>query len=847
MLGERLPEEPQLTEEQREAVRHRRGPACVIAGAGTGKTRALIERVVFLVGERKLACDRILVTTFTRKATAELYGRLEARLGNDAQRIRISTIDAVALDLAQKLAREGLLPHRTLIGEAEQILLLMHSASANGLVCRSPFNNPFTYERIWPKIVGFLKWSVSGGKVSEEQYNDFKRDWRFLSGPPRRERLQDSLNDYLATLKSRRLVDYPSLTREVLVWLKRNRRKAAAFSFDAVVVDEFQDTNRAQAELLLLLSGRRKNIWVVGDPCQQIYEWRGADARTFSWFAESTRAKRYRLTDNFRSTQKILAGAFNFLSGSVPSLRRDEFLSRLSSSRDGTEPTAARHPIYRRAFARTFPLIKEIMDASPDLKPSSIAILSRTLTRSDIQRIQERAQQSGFKVQFHSSKPAHAWERTLGIRKESMPSLCGQWKRGRNLTTLYKLPETKGLIEKALRKKDFESLRELRAIAHVAEAVDRTTHPSSRDNFTFHEVFPALRNVQERDIAVTEAVASKQDHIQAMTIHAAKGLEFPVVVMMTLGKKFPKPNEREDARVVYVGATRARDALVLVHAAKPAPERTLQKFESRTVRLARTSGFAATKIFASDGNADPPLVAARHLNLYDQCPLKFAAFHEGRFLEPWTIQESVGKRMHKVLDYYLSEDLQGTDGARVEECLRAGLEDGDPMRKIPPRSAQQISKAFHELVLVLSHDYRRALEVEERYRYVQGWGQVDGVIDAVLEHKNGSRVLVEWKAASEITKSHSERYELQIRAGALGMMSAHPNLELTQVEIVPVFEPRNRVRLSYNQAFVDETTEALDGLFTDLRNRNYEPTPGPHCKECALKAYCPAANSASRA
>lgn len=846
MLGERPTEEPQLTDEQCKAVRHGRGPACVIAGAGTGKTTALVERVVFLVQERKLPCDRILVTTFTRKATAELYGRLRSRLGDDAQQIYISTIDAVALDLAKKLAREGLLPHRTLIGEAEQILLLVHSASADGLICRNFFNNSFTFERIWPKIIEFLKRSASDGKVSEERYDDFRRNWRFLSEPPPRKRFQDSVNDYFATLKSRRLVDYTSLTRDVLVWLKRNRRKAAALCFDTVVVDEFQDTNRAQAELLLLLSGRKKNIWVVGDPCQQIYEWRGAGVTTFSWFAESTSATRYRLADNYRSTRNILDGAYNFLSRSVPSLRRDGFLGRLSSARDGTEPTGARHPIYRRPFARTFPLIKEIMDANPDLKPRSIAILSRTLTRSDIQRIQERARQSGFKVQFHSSKPAHAWERTLGVPKEDMHSLCGQWKCGQNLKTIYKLRQSKALIQKALSERDFVGLRELRAIAHVANAVDGTIHPSVRDNFAFHEVFPVLSNVQERDIAVTEAVATKEDHIQAMSIHAAKGLEFPVVVMMTLGRRFPKPKESEDARVAYVAATRARDALVLVHA-KPAPKDTLQKFESRKVLLAHSFAPAAAGICVPDGNVDPPLVAARHLNLYDQCPLKFAAFHEGRFLEPWTIQESVGKRMHKVLEYYLSGDLRDTDGLHVEECLRQGLEDGDPMRKIPEQSAQQITEAFHELVPMLARDYRRALKVEERYRYVQDRGQIDGIIDAVLEHKNGGQVLIEWKAASEITKSQSKAYELQARAGALGMMAAHPDLELTQVEIVPVFEPSNRVRLPYNQAFVDETTEALDRLFTDLRNRNYEPTPGPHCKECALKAYCPAANSASRA
>ena len=762
-----------MTKEQRDAAHHPKGPAYVIAGAGTGKTTTLVERVVFLVQERKLACDRILVTTFTRKATAELYGRLQLVLGGAAQRICISTIDAKALDLAQKLSREGLLRHTTLIGEAEQILLLLNSAGAKGLL----YQNSYHYEHIWPKIIQLLKSAASDGEVSEEQYADFERNWRFLSEQPSRERLQDSLKDYFATLENRRLVDYPSLTRDVLACLKRKRRKVADFCFDAVVVDEFQDTGREQAELLLALSGKKRNIWVVGDPCQQIYEWRGASPETFKCFAEMTGAKRYRLTGNFRSTQVILDGAHNFLSKTAPKLRRDGFLNKLNSERDRREPVGPRHPIYRRPLERLFPLIRDVLQANPALKPACVTILSRSLTRSAIERIERRAQQCGFRIQVHSTRPTDALEKTLEIPEGNLGEVCWSWRPGQTLKKLYDLPKAKRIIKSALGSRDFVALRELRAMAHVADAVDRT-QPSGRGfSFAFHEVFPALRNVQERDIAVTTAVAMKSDHIQVMTIHAAKGLEFPVVAVMTLGKKFPKPKAREDARVAYVGATRARDALILVHA-KPAPEGTLRKFESRTVRLAHASGSAATKICAPDGRADPLLVAARHLNLYEQCPLKFAAFHEGRFLEPWTIQESAGKRLHKALEYYLSGDLQRVDDAHLEDCFRRGFEDGDSVaRRLPQRSVQLIRKTFSDLAPIISREYREGVAVEERYRYLhQDRGQVEGVVDAVLARKNGSRVLIEWKAASKITKSQSRGYELQVRAGALGLMSARPDL-----------------------------------------------------------------------
>jgi len=245
----------------------------------------------------------------------------------------------------------------------------------------------------------------------------------------------------------------------------------------------------------------------------------------------------------------------------------------------------------------------------------------------------------------------------------------------------------------------------------------RPTQPSGRGfYFAFSEIFPALRNVQERDIAVTAAVATKADHIQVMTIHAAKGLEFPIVAVMTIGMSFPKKRNHEDARLVYVGVTRARDCLTLVHTGERTREQTptLENFESHTAHLAEHVHHG--HIEALTPVPGPPLIAATHLDFYHQCPLKFATFHEGQFLPTWTVAVSLGKRMHKALEHFLSGALQRLDEVHLEECFRNGLEQGDPLRPcLPRKSVQLLHEKFREIVPLISRKYRKTLAVEQRY------------------------------------------------------------------------------------------------------------------------------------
>src|SRR5207253_1480847 len=142
---------------------------------------------------------------------------------------------------------------------------------------------------------------------------------------------------------------------------------------------------------------------------------------------------------------------------------------------------------------------------------------------------------------------------------------------------------------------------------------------------------------------------SQTDAIQVMTIHAAKGLEFPVVVVMELrgGSRmpFPDPGNPEGAQLLYVAATRARDLLVLAHSTTR-PHHILSAFGPGIARLPWDGdGLFVPEIETADVTSPPPVIKATDLGLYEQCRLRFAAIHEGRYLPPWMIPQSMGARV----------------------------------------------------------------------------------------------------------------------------------------------------------------------------------------------------------
>jgi superfamily I DNA/RNA helicase len=741
-----------LTKEQQAAVRHQQGCACVIAGAGTGKTRALSERLRFLVAERGLRPERVLATTFTRKATAELYRKAFDGLGQPAQRLKITTIDALIGELADEMVGRGLMPPVRVSEDGEQRLLRLRAAW--DIFGRGRAGS----WRAWAEgarrfgLMGLLEECLDAAAADESDKESRLQAVRSrLEGlrarcpptddfvPPSTEELPRFLRRFRELSDQQATIGYDVLARRLFSCLKRREAITAelAAHFDAILVDEFQDTSRVQAEILVLLSGQQGHLWVVGDPCQQIYAWRGAWRENLQWLIEQTGATVYRLTENFRSRQPILDAAYRWLSSQAAPLVETGMLSPLASYREQAGDPGLPYPVFTGTREQAFDFLRQLLAARGPLRPCDIAILCRSLTPGMTRKLEAAAGAWGLTLQYHTSRADRTLDATIGELPASRP--------GRALPDLYEHPLIDRLISNALRTTDFTALRALRPLAAAADAYDSTMPPGE---FTLREAWPALEKTTDREIAVTPAVVSQPDAIQVMTIHAAKGLEFPVVVVMELreGERspFPDPGNPEDAQLLYVAATRARDLLVLAHSSSK-PHRTLSAFGPGLAPLPwKGGGLFTPEIAVPDVVSPPPVIKATDLGLYEQCRLRFASIHEGRYLPVWAIPQSLGARVHKAWELWARMGMPD-DEPSIAQCLERGIRVGDsPQRKLPAASRSDLERAYRGMLGYSRAAWKNVLAVEHRYTYVHGsMGQVEGVADAVMETRDGAIVLVE--------------------------------------------------------------------------------------------------------
>jgi len=842
-----------LTPEQRAAVKHRGAVACVVAGAGTGKTLTLCERISWLVEKRGCEPDRIVVTTFSRKATAELFQRAKRRIGESATRLRISTIDALIAELAREAAQRGWLPSFQLIGEPEQRVLLRECAQEVWSESNpgGPLGRRFaggSLGRLFERAYGIQsvleaafitemtepgpERRIIEGQLRESFYRAIASYWdptAFLLREFRdgrweiaRNRLKLCIERYQRRVAELGFLDYDGLRHSFAQLLKESDQARVEFGsrYDAMLVDEFQDTSRAQFEVLRALA--RRNLWIVGDPCQQIYAWRGAIVDPMA-LAKEAKAKLYFLTKNFRSTQPVLDSAFAFLSARLPSYQRAGALRRLRAA----QPPGGASPVYRGTMDQAMRFVAALLASDLGFSPKDVAILSRDLTRRTMKSLEVHARKYSLRIQFHSSAAEGAMERTIAVGGDPP-----RWRSGDVLNKLYRDKKVGRLLRAALKKGDFAEMRRLRPLATAADAVDRAS------TLNFGEAWPALRKTQDRDVAVTAAVVGNADAIQAMTIHAAKGLEFPVVLVMKWGRRFPREQSAEDARLAYVGMTRAKQLLVLVHT--QANPRSIRQILGSEIPLVPCPQSARPTIPCRPHGpvaAIPPLIAASHLDLYSQCPLKFAAHHDGRFLPPWSKNQSMGSRMHKALELFLCAWPWGRDEALLGRCLRDGIRYGDsPLRRLPPPLVNKMRDGFKKITDDLRRTCRKVVEVERPYRYASNGGVVEGVVDALIEDRDGALVLKEWKTNSEIPRGRLRQFTLQTSAALLGM-KAGPSVDV--VDLVPVLGSEESVRLGARD-IRERAPAQMNRVFSAIVNRNFAAHRGEHCGTCSLKRHCPA-------
>ncbi len=347
-----------LNKEQLSAVTHDKGPLLIIAGAGTGKTTVVTERIKHLIIEKKVLPSQILALTFTEKAAREMEERVDVAMPYGYTQMWISTFHAFCdRVLRNDAAHIGLSPAYRLLTQAETVLFLRQNIFTFRLSYFRPLGNPNKFlegliqhfsrladEDISPSQ--YLKYAQGISNVKSQISNEKNKGLnakRYLLDAERDEikknlELAEAYKIY-TTLKAKEgVMDYSDLITNTLELFRERKNILRTYQeqFEYVLVDEFQDTNFAQNQLAILLSGKKKNITVVGDDDQAIYRWRGAAISNIIQFRKEFKtAKIVTLTKNYRSTQEILDKSYSMIQQNNPDRleARENINKKLTSER----------------------------------------------------------------------------------------------------------------------------------------------------------------------------------------------------------------------------------------------------------------------------------------------------------------------------------------------------------------------------------------------------------------------------------------------------------------------------------------------------------------------------------
>ena len=319
-------EKQKLNKEQLQAIKFGEGPLLIIAGAGTGKTTTIVERIWHLIKNKKVKPEEILALTFTEKASQEMVGRVDEKLPIGLSQLWISTFHGFCERFLRAECLEiGLDPTYTLASKAECVQLMRSHLYDWKMSYFRPVGNPTKFITGLIEHIGRLQ----DEDISIEAYEAFAHKLQALPNTLEEEKeeaekageLARVYREYANLKIQENIMDYNDLISNTLKALrsKASLRKKYQTMFKYILVDEFQDTNIAQNELVFLLAGVKQNITVVGDDDQSIYKWRGAAiSNILDLKKRLPKTKIVVLTKNYRSSHAILDASYRCIQHNNP-------------------------------------------------------------------------------------------------------------------------------------------------------------------------------------------------------------------------------------------------------------------------------------------------------------------------------------------------------------------------------------------------------------------------------------------------------------------------------------------------------------------------------------------------
>ena len=575
-----------LNPEQLEAVTTTEGPVLILAGAGSGKTKALTHRIAYLIEEKKVNPENILAVTFTNKASQEMISRINKLLSATDYLLStklpwMGTFHSVCV----KILRREILPlgytrSFSIYDSEESLSAVKHAMDALD-IDKKQYN---------PKSIRNF---ISGAKNEMISASAYLKYGRGYFG----EVVQKVYTAYEKELKNANALDFDDLLLKVVELFERYPEILARYQdlFRYILIDEYQDTNHTQYRLVNLLAGKYQNLFVIGDDAQSIYSFRGANFKNILDFEKDyPKAKVIKMEQNYRSTQNILAAAQHVIEKNTQ--RSDKTLWTKHEEGMLTTVFEAKNELEEIEF-----ILLEIESLLRSRSLNDFVILYRTNAQSRV--LEEVFLQ--HKIPYRLIGALRFYERREVKDILAYLKLIANEKDKVSLKRIINVP-TRGIGAKSVKEMNLENpkiknffamiegFRAQQTKLKIVELIDLIISETGYKNYILdgtEEGESRWENIEELKSVATksedleqflESVALASDidaldrdaeAVTMMTLHNAKGLEYPIVFIVGLEEGLmPHANSlldpsdlEEERRLCYVGMTRARERLYLTY------------------------------------------------------------------------------------------------------------------------------------------------------------------------------------------------------------------------------------------------------------------------------------------
>lgn len=607
-----------LNKPQKEAVFHTEGPLLILAGAGSGKTRVLTHRIAYLIEEKGVNPWNILAITFTNKAAEEMRQRVDSLVGIGAESIWVSTFHSMCVRILRRYIDRLGYDNRFTIYDTDDQKTLMKE------VCRkTDIETKRFKERMLLSVIS----SAKNEMILPEEF-ELNAGGDFVQL-----KIAKVYKEYEAQMRANNALDFDDLLVKTVQLLETQPdvRENYQERFRYIMVDEYQDTNTVQFRLVSLLAGKYRNLCVVGDDDQSIYKFRGANIRNILDFEkEFSDAKVIKLEQNYRSVGNVLEVANSVI-------RNNKGRKEKTLWTDNEKGEKIRLRQFDTAYDEAQFIAEDIKDETAQgANYSDHAVLYRTNAQSRLLEEKFVAMNIPYKIvggiNFYSRreiKDVLSYLKTIDNGKDDLAvrRIINVPKRGIGLTTINRIQESAaargigfydalsapdlipGIGRSASKLDSFAALieyfkgrsEESGVTDLLTEVIEKTGYTESLEADDPEELEARVQNIDElvskaavyeescsdrgerptlsgflEEVALVadiDSVAEDRDYVILMTLHSAKGLEFPHVYLagmedglfpsyMSISGDDPEELE-EERRLCYVGVTRAEEKLTL--------------------------------------------------------------------------------------------------------------------------------------------------------------------------------------------------------------------------------------------------------------------------------------------